>query len=59
MEFLADEVNEIIIDQQRCPNAAREFTGYELDQIRMVTLKAVTQTEIIIPSMRSAMRWRM
>ena len=32
MEFLADEVNEIIIDQQRCPNAAREFTGYELDQ---------------------------
>ena len=32
MEFLADEVNEIIIDQQRCPNAAREFTGYELEQ---------------------------
>lgn len=32
MEFLADEVNEIVIDQRRCPNAAREFTGYELDQ---------------------------
>ena len=32
MEFLADEINEIIIDQQRCPNAAREFTGYELEQ---------------------------
>lgn len=32
MEFLADEVNEIIIDQQRCPNAVREFTGYELEQ---------------------------
>ena len=25
-------MNEIIIDQQRCPNAAREFTGYELEQ---------------------------
>ena len=32
MEFLADELNEIIIDQKRCPNAAREFTGYELEQ---------------------------
>lgn len=32
MEFLADEVNEIIIDQARCPNAAREFTGYELER---------------------------
>lgn len=32
MEFLADEVNEIVIDQARCPNAAREFTGYELER---------------------------
>lgn len=31
MEFLADEVEEIIIDPERCPNAAREFTGYELE----------------------------
>lgn len=32
MEFLSDEINEIIIDPKRCPNAAREFTSYELDQ---------------------------
>lgn len=32
MEFLADEVNEIVIDQGRCPNAVREFTGYELER---------------------------
>lgn len=32
MEFLANEVNEIIIDPKRCPNAAREFTGYELER---------------------------
>lgn len=32
VEFLADEVNEIIIDPKRCPNAAREFTAYELER---------------------------
>lgn len=32
MEFLADEVEEIIIDPGKCPNAVREFTGYELEQ---------------------------
>lgn len=32
MEFLADELEEIIIDPVRCPNAVREFTGYELEQ---------------------------
>lgn len=31
MEFLSDEVEEIIIDPVRCPNAKREFTGYELE----------------------------
>lgn len=31
MEYLADEVEEIIIDPKRCPNAVREFTGYELE----------------------------
>ena len=31
LEFLADEIEEIIIDPERCPNAAREFTGYELE----------------------------
>ena len=32
MEFLADEIEEIIIDPEKCPNAKREFTGYELEQ---------------------------
>lgn len=32
MEFLADEIEEIVIDPERCPNAKREFTGYELEQ---------------------------
>lgn len=32
MEFLSEELEEIIIDPKRCPNAAREFTGYELEQ---------------------------
>lgn len=32
MEFLSDELEEIIIDPERCPNAKREFTGYELEQ---------------------------
>lgn len=32
MEFLADELEEIVIDPIRCPNAAREFTGYELER---------------------------
>ncbi|WP_270601530.1 PBSX family phage terminase large subunit [Anaerostipes hominis (ex Lee et al. 2021)] len=32
MEFLSDEIEEIIIDPERCPNAKREFTGYELEQ---------------------------
>lgn len=32
MEFLSDELEEIVIDPVRCPNAKREFTGYELEQ---------------------------
>lgn len=32
MEYLSDEIEEIIIDPKRCPNATREFTGYELEQ---------------------------
>lgn len=31
MRFLAEEVQEIIIDSARCPHAAREFAGYEFD----------------------------
>lgn len=32
MEFLSDELEEIIIDPKRCPNAKREFTSYELER---------------------------
>ena len=31
-KFLSDDVEEIIIDPVRCPNIAREFVGYELEQ---------------------------
>ena len=30
--FMSDDIDEIIIDPVRCPNAAREFVGYELEQ---------------------------
>lgn len=30
--FLADDLDEIIIDPVRCPNAAREFSSYELEK---------------------------
>lgn len=32
IKFLSEEIEEIIIDSERCPNAAREFLGYELEQ---------------------------
>ncbi|WP_425447752.1 PBSX family phage terminase large subunit [Dethiothermospora halolimnae] len=32
IKFLAKEVEEIIIDNERCPNTAREFLGYELEK---------------------------
>lgn len=32
MKFLANELEEIIIDPNRCPNTAREFTSYELER---------------------------
>lgn len=34
MQYLSDEIEEIIIDPARCPNAAREFSSYELDRDR-------------------------
>ena len=34
MRFLSEDIDEIIIDPIRCPNAAREFTSYELDRDR-------------------------
>lgn len=32
MDFLANEIDEIIIDPVTCPNAAREFSTYELEK---------------------------
>ncbi|HGM1082294.1 TPA: PBSX family phage terminase large subunit [Clostridioides difficile] len=32
IKFLSEEVEEIIIDPIRCPNAKREFLGYELEK---------------------------
>lgn len=32
IRYLAEELEEIIIDPDRCPNAAREFTTYELEK---------------------------
>lgn len=32
MDFLANEIDEIIIDPVTCPNAAREFSTYELER---------------------------
>ena len=34
------DLEEIIIDDQRCPNAAREFLGYELDRDKNGNFKA-------------------
>lgn len=32
IKYLAEELEEIIIDDERCPNTAREFTTYELEK---------------------------
>ncbi len=32
MDYLSNEIDEIIIDPVMCPNAAREFTSYELER---------------------------
>lgn len=32
MRFLAEDIDEIVIDPARCPNAAREFNTYELER---------------------------
>ncbi|MEG0366839.1 MAG: hypothetical protein RR585_08385, partial [Coprobacillus sp.] len=31
MSYLSDDIIEIVIDPERCPNTVREFTGYELE----------------------------
>jgi len=38
IDWLAD-LDEIIIDNERCPNTAREFTGYEVEMDRSGNLK--------------------
>lgn len=40
MNYLQNEIDEIIIDPQRCPNVAREFTTYELEKDRYGNFKA-------------------
>lgn len=32
MDYLSNEIDEIIIDPVTCPNAAREFSTYELER---------------------------
>ena len=41
IRFLKDEIEEIIIDPDRCPNAAREFTQYELEKDKLGNFKSV------------------
>lgn len=40
IRFLAKEVEHIVIDKHRCPNAAREFTCYELERDKDGNFKA-------------------
>ena len=40
VKWLSDELEEIIIDAERCPNTWREFYGYELDRDANGNLKA-------------------
>ncbi len=39
IKFLSEEIEEIIIDPNRCPNAAREFMGYEIELDKHGNLK--------------------
>lgn len=41
IRFLASEIEEIIIDPERCPNTAREFTQYELEKDKLGNYKSV------------------
>lgn len=40
MKWLSEELEEIIIDAERCPNTWREFYGYELDRDANGNIKA-------------------
>lgn len=39
IKFLSEEIEEIIIDPVRCPNAKREFVGYEIEKDKDGNLK--------------------
>ena len=39
LKFLSEEIEEIIIDPVRCPNAKREFVGYEIEKDKDGNLK--------------------
>ncbi|MEW9989199.1 PBSX family phage terminase large subunit [Clostridium butyricum] len=39
LKFLSEEIEEIIIDPVRCPNAKREFMGYEIEKDKNGNLK--------------------
>ena len=39
LKFLSEEIEEIIIDPVRCPNAKREFVGYEIEKDKEGNLK--------------------
>jgi len=39
IKFLSEEIEEIIIDPIRCPNAKREFLGYEIEKDKEGNLK--------------------
>ena len=41
IRFLANDIEEIIIDPVRCPNVAREFTQYELEKDKFGNFKSV------------------
>lgn len=41
IRFLASEIEEIVIDPKRCPNTAKEFTMYELEQDKLGNFKSV------------------
>lgn len=39
LKFMSEEIEEIIIDPERCPNAKREFLGYEIEKDKDGNLK--------------------
>lgn len=52
-----DELEEIIIDPKRCPNAAREFTSYELEMDKDGNFKGSYPDKNNHTMMRSDTEW--